>query len=155
MVNVRKQLGRQGEARDIQVGLALGTDEGFPHTGRGDYVDPQVDPDTGTLRLRAVFDNKEGLLTSGGFVRIRIPMADRKGALLVPERCLGSDQTGDFVMTVDSSGVVERRDVKFGARHGKLVVALSGLKKTDRVIVDGLQRARPGAKVTAEDAKKS
>jgi len=149
---LRKQLGRQGEARDLPVFLALMTDEGFPHKGRGDYVDPEIDSETGTLRLRAVFDNESRQLMSGAFVRIRIPMADRKGAILITERALGNDQSGTFVLTVNDQGVVERRDLEIGARHGQEVVVLKGLKKEDRVIVSGLQRARPGAKVTAETA---
>ena len=84
---------------------------------------------------------------SGAFVRIRIPTADRKGAILISERALGTDQNGDFVLVVNNEGVVERRDLELGARHGEEVVVLEGLERDDRVIVVGLQRARPGMPV--------
>jgi RND family efflux transporter MFP subunit len=139
---------------DLIVEMALIADEGYPHKGRGDYVEPTVDAETGTLRVRAVFDNPDGVILPGAFTRVRIPIAERKGALLVAERAVGQDQGGSFLLVVNSEDKVERRDVKLGAQHGHQVVVLEGIDEKDRVIVSGLQRARPGATVKPETAEK-
>jgi RND family efflux transporter MFP subunit len=138
---------------EVVVELGLISEDGFPHEGRGDYVEPSVDSATGTLRVRAIFDNGKRLIPPGAFARVRVPLAKRQGALLVTERALGRDQSGSFVLVVNSKDVVERRNVELGARHGGSVVVLEGLRKEDRVIVGGLQRARPGATVKPESAK--
>jgi RND family efflux transporter MFP subunit len=143
----------KGGIQSLVVQCALPTDEGFPHEGRGDYVAPAVDRNTGTLRVRAVFENAGRKLLTGSYVRVRFPLAQRKGALLLPRRAVSSDQAGDYVLVVDGSDTVKRADVVLGADHGKRVVILEGLKADDRVIVRGIQRARPGAKVTPELAK--
>ena len=152
---MREKYGSAGRPSDIVVELALMTEEGYPHKGLGDYVEPTVDADTGTLRVRAIFDNADRILPVGAFARVRIPIGKRSGALLVTERAVGSDQAGDFVLVVDDKGVVGRRDVKLGPRDGTEVVVLEGIARDDRVIVAGLQRARPGATVKPEPAKNS
>ena len=149
-----KELDKIATISDLVVEMALITDEGYPHQGRGDYRAPVVDADTGTLRVRAVFDNPDGLIPAGAFTRVRVPIADRKGALLVAERAVGQDQGGSFLLVVDSKDVVQRRDVKLGAAHGHQVVVLEGIEENDRIIVSGLQRARPGATVKPETAEK-
>ena len=154
-LEMRKSRGPQAKAEEAIVHLGLVTDEGFPHKGYINYVAPTVDADTGTIRIRAVFDNTEGDLAGGLFARIRFPVAKREGALLVSERVLGDDQSGTFVLVVNSKGIVERRGIKPGAKHGDKIVVLEGLRQTDRVIVGGGQRARPGMKVVAEDASGS
>jgi RND family efflux transporter MFP subunit len=146
---------RQGATiSDLVVEMALITDEGYPHKGRGDYVEPTVDTETGTLRTRAVFDNADHVIPPGAFTRVRIPIADRKGALLVPERAVGQDQSGSFLLVVNAQDVVERRGVELGAQHGHQTVVLEGIGESDRVIVSGLQRARPGATVKPETSEK-
>jgi len=137
----------------IPIELALTGEEGFPHAGVLDYRDPTVDPQTGTLRVRAILDNADGTVPGGAFVRIRVPIARIPGALLVPERALSSDQLGDFLLVVGPDGTVARRNVKLGAQQGPLVHVTEGLAEGDRIIVDGLQRARPGAKVRPETAQ--
>jgi RND family efflux transporter MFP subunit len=152
---VREKADRQAKAGDVPVGLALTNEEGFPHTGVADYADPVVDPETGTLRVRAVFDNADGVIPGGAYARIRIPIRELKGALLVTERAVSSDQGGDFVLVVGAGDKVERRDVKLGPKEGQKIVVLEGLEAEDGVIVSGLQRARPGAVVRPEAQEKS
>lgn len=142
----------EGQTKDVEIEIATENDEGFPHRGVFDYADPSVDQETGTIRVRAVFDNPERLLVGGLFVRGRIALQTLEDALLVPESALGADQVGRYVYTVDSEGKVERRAVELGPREDGLRVILSGVDADDRVIVQGLLRARPGALVQAEDA---
>jgi RND family efflux transporter MFP subunit len=151
---IRQEVGRLPEATDVPVEIALANEEDFRHRGVGDYTEPTLDPDTGTLRLRAIFDNKERWIPSGAFARVRVPIFKRKNALLVTERALGVDQFGDFVLVVNAEDLVERRGVELGSRQGHSIVVLDGVKPGDRVIVSGLQRARAGAKVKPEAAKK-
>ena len=153
--DARNKSGAADRAEVVTVKLGLVHEEGFPHVGVGDYAEPTVDVESGTLRVRAVFENKDRTIPPGGFVRIRLPIAERKGAILIPERALGNDQTGSFLLVVNADDKVERREVKLGRRHGDHLVALDGVKESDRIIVSGLQRARPGATVKATmEAKK-
>jgi RND family efflux transporter MFP subunit len=137
----------------VPVFGAIAGEQGYPHEGRLDFASTSVDPNTGTILLRAVFNNPlvasatPGLLP-GMFVRIRIPVEVRENALLVPERALGVDQGGRYLLTVNDQNVVEHRPVKVGALVQGMRVIEEGLKGDDRVVVDGIQRARPGAKVT-------
>ena len=128
-------------------------EEGYSLEGRLDFASTSVDPNTGTILLRAVFDNPRvgaapPRLLPGMFMRIRIPVDVRPDALLVPERALGVDQGGRYLLVVNNENVVEQRPVKVGARVGEAMVIEEGLKGDERVVVDGIQRARPGAKVT-------
>jgi RND family efflux transporter MFP subunit len=128
-------------------------EEGYSVEGRLDFASTSVDPNTGTILLRAVFDNPRvgaapPRLLPGMFMRIRIPVDVRPDALLVPERALGVDQGGRYLLVVNEQNVVEQRPVKVGARVGEAMVIEEGLKGDERVVVDGIQRARPGAKVT-------
>jgi RND family efflux transporter MFP subunit len=133
----------------VFVGLA---DEGttFPRQGFINFADNQVDPDTGTWRLRASFPNKDHALTPGLFVRVRLPIGGAHSALLIPEKAVIPDQGQMFVYVVDAKSTVEYRLVHVGRPHQGLRVVLDGVKPTDKVIVSGLQRVRPGAPVTAK-----
>ena len=122
----------------------------FPHTGRLDYQDPGLDPGTGTVQVRGVFPNPDGAILPGLFVRLRVPAGQRKGALLVPERALGTDQSGQYLLVVGKDDVVEYRPVKAGALLGDMRVVEGKIGPEDRVVVDGLLRARPKLKVTAQ-----
>jgi multidrug efflux system membrane fusion protein len=127
-------------------------EKGYPEEGRLDFASTSVDPNTGTLLLRAVFDNPRigaapPRLLPGMFMRIRIPVDVRPNALLVPERALGVDQGGRYLLVVNEQNVVEQRPVRVGARVDEAMVIEEGLKGDERVVVDGIQRARPGAKV--------
>jgi multidrug efflux system membrane fusion protein len=129
-------------------------EEGYPHQGRLDFVSTSVDPNTGTILLRGVFNNPRlgaasvPSLLPGMFIRLRVPVDLRENALLVPERALGVDQGGRYLLVVNDQNVVEQRPVKVGARVEEMMVIDEGLKGDERVVVDGIQRARPGATVT-------
>lgn len=132
----------------LPVQVALADDEDFPLKGMVTFADNQVDPNTGTLRARAVIDNPSGLLSSGLFVRIRVPIGEPKLALMIPEESLGTDQGQRFVYVVNEKNEVAYRRVRVGKlSHGRRVVE-DGLSPSDRIVVNGLQRVRPGAKVT-------
>jgi RND family efflux transporter MFP subunit len=131
----------------IPIALGMASEEGYPHEGTIDYADPTLDPTTGTMLVRGNFPNEDGTIIPGAFVRVRVPFEQDRDALLVPERALGADQTGRYVLVVDAEGKVDQKPVTLGSRVDDLVVVEKGLKADDWVVVDGLQRARPGAKV--------
>ena len=127
--------------------LALATDTGFPREGKIDYSGNQVDPDTGTIEVRAVFPNPDRVILPGLFVRVRLPFT-RERALLVPEEAISADQGGEYLLTVDDKNVVQYRRVHVGpTADGSLRVVEDGIGAEDWVIVNGLQRARPGSAV--------
>lgn len=134
--------------RKIKVEIGRSNDEGYPISGNLDYVDLDVDASTGTYLLRAVFDNPAPFaLLPGLFVRARIAGETQTDALLVPDRALGSDQSGKYLLVVDENDVAQYKQVRIGELVGPFRVIDSGLKKTDRVIVNGLLQTRPGARV--------
>jgi RND family efflux transporter MFP subunit len=130
--------------------LGLANEDGFPHEGRLDYREPTLDPATGTTTRRAIFPNPDGQLLPGMFVRLQATIGQPVPRLLVDERALGADQRGDFLLVVGDKNIVEYRPVKLGMHVGKLRVIEEGIRASDRVIVNGLQRARPGAEVRPE-----
>jgi RND family efflux transporter MFP subunit len=131
----------------VPVEVGLQTEQGYPHRGVLDYIAPTVDQSTGTLAVRAVFQNPKLILLPGNFVRVRVPVDEGVPALLVPDTALGSQQGGRYVLVVNSDNIAEQRGVTIGPLVGDLRVIESGLKPDDRVIVDGLLRAIPGNKV--------
>ena len=137
----------------LEVGLA--NESGFPHQGRLDFVDATVDPNTATMQLRGVFDNPgpQHAMVPGMFVRVRMPVAQRENALLVTDRALGLDQGGRYLLVVDNENKVEQRYVKIGALRDGMRVITDGLKPEDWVVVNGIQRAIPGSKVTPQQAQ--
>ena len=133
---------------DIPIDIGLMTEQGFPHRGKLDYVAPTVDSTTGTLQVRAIFDNADHMLLPGFFARVRIPMLLQTGdALLVPDRALGANQSGTYLLVLDKDDKVEQRAVEIGQLFGDLRAITTGLAADDRVIIDGLSHAVPGAKV--------
>ncbi|HHH40110.1 MAG TPA: efflux RND transporter periplasmic adaptor subunit [Sedimenticola sp.] len=147
----------EGSVRKAEIPLYLGLadEEGYPHEGVVDFADSGVNTETGTLEMRGVFENSQvpPALIPGLFARIRMPIRQRKGALLVSERALGADQGGPYLLVVNAEGVVEKRDIRKGQLIDGLVVIDEGIAADDRVIVKGLQRARPGGRVTPETAE--
>ena len=141
-------------SRDVQnpVAVRLADEKDFKHPGRMDFVDNVLNPKTGTIRGRAIFDNKDGLLTPGFFGRLRLFGGERE-ALLVPDSAIASDQASKIVFTVADDGTVGTKKVELGPMVEGLRVVRSGLAPTDRIVIDGLQRARPGQKVTPENGK--
>ncbi|MGB9617420.1 MAG: efflux RND transporter periplasmic adaptor subunit [Desulfomonilaceae bacterium] len=133
------------------VYLQLADEKGFPHQGNIDFAESRVDVNTGTLRVRAIFSNEKGLLVPGLFGRVRVPI-DRKTVLLAPELAVGISQAGRYVFVVNRDHVVEQRLVKTGQLEGSLRVIEEGLSKDEWVVVNGIQRARPGAKVSPKES---
>ena len=139
-----------GEIDRIPVEITTATTGAKPVTGHLQLVDNQVDADTGTFRLRAVFDNKDGRLVPGQFARVRMGRAKTEPALVISERAVGTDQDKKFVFVVDGDGKAAYRQIKLGAPAEGLRVVASGLKDGERVVVNGLQRVRPGALLAPE-----
>ncbi len=129
------------------VFLGLMDEDGYPHKGTLDYIDTKLDNSTGTLRGRAIVPNQDAALVAGLFARIRIPVSEPQPVLMVSERALGIDQGQRYVLVVNADNIVEYRRVKVGLLENGLRVIERGLTTGDRVIVNGLQRVRPGVTV--------
>ena len=134
-----------GNWRPSELALAGETD--FKAKGRVNYVAPQMNAQTGTLRVRTQYDNADGALLPGLFAQVRFAMSSGK-AMLVPEAALLSDQQGRFALIVNDKDEVETRRVRIGTLDGTLRVVEEGLEADDRVVVLGVLKARPGSKVT-------
>jgi RND family efflux transporter MFP subunit len=148
--SVRKDEKGELDRKSIAVFLKRENDKGFPFQGHYDYADLAVDQSTGTFMIRGIFPNPDRKILPGLFVAVRLPIGVQENAVLVPERAIAEDQAGRFVYVVDSENEVERRKVSVGMRVGEMVVVQEGVTTEDTIIVDGLQRARPGAKVNPQ-----
>jgi multidrug efflux system membrane fusion protein len=137
----------------LPIRMALASDDGFPRTGRLDFLDNQLNPETGTIRGRAVFRNPKHELTPGLFVRLRLAGGGKYRATLVQDRAVGTDLGKRFVYVVAGDDSIEYRTVTLGPMVDGLRVVRTGLKPGDRVVINGLQRVRPGARVTAQRAE--
>jgi membrane fusion protein, multidrug efflux system len=137
--------GARGKPRPVQ--MALASDDGFPRSGRLDFLDNQLNPATGTIRGRAVFSNPHGELTPGLFVRLRLSGGGRHRGVLIQDRAVGTDLGRKFVYVVDDGGVVGYREVTLGPVVDGFRVVQTGLAAGDRIVLNGLQRVRPGVKV--------
>ena len=129
------------------VYLGLMTEDGFPHEGRLQFLDNALDPSSGTIRARAVFDNADGRLTPGLFARIRLVSGQGAQAAIIPERALASDLGNRFVLVLDGKNRVERRDVELGPALGDARIVRSGLKRGDEVVTAGLNKVQLGEAV--------
>jgi len=158
VLRVKASLGNRpvgpAELAKVPIEVGLMNEAGYPHQGHIDYAAPDIDPSTGTLTVRGVLENANHALLPGMFVRMRIPLGVQKSvALLVPDMTLGADQGGRYLLVVDKDDVVQQLPVKTGQAVGDLRVITSGLTLEDRVVVDGLQKAIPGAKVAPDETK--
>jgi RND family efflux transporter MFP subunit len=136
----------------IPLEMQLADETGFPHQGAIDFIDNKVDSATGTIRVRGSFANPGGTIVPGMFVRVRIRSAHKRPALLVTDRAVGIDQGRKYLLVVNAENKADYREVVAGPLVDGLRAIEKGLKPGDWVIVNGLQRARPGAEVTAEKA---
>src|SRR5216683_1991066 len=136
---------------NVACSLQLENETNFPHQGVIDFVDNQVDVNTGTQQIRCVIANPTTVLTPGLFALTRIPASDRYNALLIPDAAVSTDQNERYLLIVGANNVVEQRPVKLGAVFGNLRSITEGLKPGERVIVDGMQFAQPGGKVNAHE----
>jgi multidrug efflux system membrane fusion protein len=143
-------LARQGAA-GVKVQMGLANEAGFPHEGKLDFVDNRIDPVSGTVRMRAVLRNGDAALTPGLFARVQVGSESGKGdALLINDTAIGTDQNRKYVYVVGADNKAEYRVVTLGPLVDGLRVARSGLKAGDRIVVNGLQRVRPGAPIAPE-----
>lgn len=133
----------------LPIRMALASEEGFPREGKVDFLDNQLNGATGTIRVRAVFRNDHRDLTPGLFVRLRVPGSVKYQGLLVQDRAIGTDLDKRFVYVVEADKTIQYRSVTVGPLIDGLRVIRGGLKPGDLVVVNGLQRVRPGAHVDA------
>lgn len=151
-----KRLLREGllATRDgrIPVTMGLGDESGYPHHGYVESLDNRLDPRSGSLVLRMVFPNRDGELVPGLFARVKLPVSAPEPALLISDRSVGTDQSQKFVLTVAADNTVEYKTVTLGPMIDGRRVVRTGLAAGDRVIINGLQRVRPGMTVIAESA---
>jgi membrane fusion protein, multidrug efflux system len=135
-----------GNAR-VPVLMGLANEEGHPHRGQMDFVDNRLDPATGTIRARAVFPNPDRRLTPGLFARLRLEGSRAYTAVLVRDEAIGTDQDRKFVLVVAADGTAQYRGVTLGPIVDGLRVVRTGLQPGERIVINGLQRVRPGSKV--------
>lgn len=147
----RKELKKNGEAepqsRATPVTMGLADERGYPHNGTLDYTDTRVDAATGTIQVRALFPNADGLLFPGMFTRVRVPVETRS-TVLIPDSAVLTDQGGKYVLVVNEANICEIRRVRPGRLVKDLRAIEDGLTQKEKVIVSGVQRARPGAPVS-------
>ena len=146
------QLAREGQrpsSRDAKnpVRVGLSNEQGFPHEGYMDFVDNQLDVHTGTIRARAVLENKQGLFTPGMFARVQLLGSGDYDAILIEDRAVGTDQNQSFVLVLGADNKLEYRAITSGRIVDGLRIVRKGLKPDDVIVVSGLQRVRPGAQV--------
>lgn len=144
-----------GHDARIEAAMGLADETGYPHAGRLDFVDNQLHAGSGTMRLRAVFDNADGLYTPGLYARVQLQSGQARPRVLVDDRAVGTDLGNQFVYVVDKAHKVQYRKVDTGALFHGLRVIDSGLDANDVVIVNGLQRVRPGAQVNPQQVAMS
>jgi RND family efflux transporter MFP subunit len=136
----------------LPVEILRGDGTPYPHPGTIDYIDPTIEPTRGTVAVRAVVPNPDASLKPGEFVRAVVVFPDVTDAVLVPQRAVIDQQGGTYVLVVKGDDTVESRSVTIGAAHDGLQQVTTGLAAGERVIVDGVQKARPGQKVVAKEA---
>jgi multidrug efflux system membrane fusion protein len=134
----------------IPVRMGTSATDETPYEGHLQLIDNQVDVKSGTIRVRATFDNKDGTLIPGQFARIRMGQAQAAKALLVNERAIGTDQNKKFVWVIGADNKAEYREIQLGASAEGMRVVKSGLKSGERIVVNGLQRVRPGVQVVPQ-----
>jgi RND family efflux transporter MFP subunit len=147
----QKKLETNGDGR-VPVELQLGDEQDFPHHGYIESLDNQLDPNTGSILLRAVFSNDDGRIVPGLFARIRVPLSARHSAFLVSEKAIGTDQAQKYVLALTPTNTVAYQSVVLGPAIDGMRVIRSGLQGGEEIVVNGMQRVRPGMAVRAETA---
>ena len=140
--------GRRGATTPVYLGLS--NEDGNPHLGQMNFVDNQVNPATGTIRGRAVFDNSDGRFTPGLYARLKLVGSGTYSAVLITDEAVGTDLGKKFVLVMDGDNKSAYRAVELGPKIEGLRIVRSGLTKDDTIIVKGLQRVRPGSPVAPE-----
>jgi len=147
---LRRDAAKNGRNARIEAAMGLADEQGYPHVGRIDFVDNQLRPNSGTMRLRAVFDEEGGLLTPGLYAHVRLQSGQPRPRVLIDDRAVGTDLGNQFVYVVDAQHKVQYRKVDTGPLFHGLRVINDGLNAGDVVVVNGLQHVRPGVEVTPQ-----
>lgn len=151
VLRIRAAMAKRGltgqDLKKVPAEVGLQNETGYPHKGMLDYASPEVTATTGTLAVRAVLPNDDRALLPGYFVRVRVPLGEEPDMLLVPDRAIGSDQRGRYLLVAGKDDVVEERPVEIGQLVGALRVIRKGITAEDRVLVSGLLTAVPGQKI--------
>ncbi len=150
VLRYKRQGIRQSDITSIQAELKLSDEANYSHQGHLDYISTTADRNTGTMTVRGVFPNPDELLSAGFFARMRVSTGRATSQILIPERALAFDQARYFVWVIDDQNIPKYRAVEIGSAVGTLRVIRQGLDITDTVIVDGLQKVRPGIPVKPE-----
>jgi multidrug efflux system membrane fusion protein len=137
-----------GQAVEVRVGLA--NEQGFPHTGKLEFVDNRLDSASGSVRMRATLANSDRALAPGLFARVQISGGEPRQQILISDKAIGTDQDRKFVFVVDKEGKAEYRTVKLGPTIDGLRIVREGLKPGEKIVVNGLQRVRPGSPIAAQ-----
>jgi len=133
------------------VQLQLTNEQGYPHTGHIDFVDNQVNPQTGTIRVRAVFSNQDNVFTPGLFARLRVVSSEPYQAILIDDRAVSTDLNNKFVLLVGANNKLEYQSITLGPRVSGLRIVREGLQPGDTIVIKGLQRVFPGSQVQPEE----
>jgi len=142
-----------GNSSALEARVVLPDETPLPNRGEKDFDDNAIDPSTGTIAVRYLFDNPEGLLVPGGYVKAHLSNPDGMKGIKIPQRALLLDKDGAYVLTVNESGTVGIARVEAGEQIGQDIVIHAGLIPGDRVVVDGVQKAQPGATVQVVPAE--
>lgn len=156
-LNIRDFAKQHGMASKFEPGkipvlVGLQNQEGYPQEGTLDFVDTGLGSSSGTILMRAIFKNEDRTLVPGFFARVRIPLGESRPMLVLPNSAFGNDQEGDYVLALETTDLVVRRGVIKGPMTRTGCAVRSGLAPTDRVIINGQMKTRPGAKVTPVNA---
>ncbi|HTI70901.1 MAG TPA: efflux RND transporter periplasmic adaptor subunit [Candidatus Limnocylindria bacterium] len=146
----QKKLPADAQGR-VEIEMGLASEEGYPRHGYIESLDNRIDPGVGAIVVRSVFENPDSVMVPGLFVRLRIPVSERKPMVLISEHAIGTDQSQKFVFTLTSSNTVAYRPVKLGTTIAGKRVVRSGLEPGERIVVNGLQRVAPGRPVSPKD----
>jgi RND family efflux transporter MFP subunit len=145
---LRELRGANNVRNTVRVGFA--NEEDFPHDGELVFLDNQLNPATGTIRARALLDNHDGRLTPGLFARVKLIGTEVRSAIVIDDRAVGTDQDQKFVYVVGKNNVVDYRAIKLGRVFEGLRIVEGGLEPGERIVVNGLQRVRPGVTIAPE-----
>lgn len=142
---------QQSNGENLNVMMGLVNDSDLPNRGRVDFIDNRIDPRTGTIRVRAVFDNQDGHFLPGLFAKVRLISNQRYAAILIDEKAIGTDLNNKYVLVIDDNNQVSYRAVQLGQKVAGLRVIKSGLEAGEQIVVNGLLRVRPGATVAPQN----
>lgn len=151
LLDFRKKGEEQGRAHDVVVRLTLADGSLYAEPGKVDFLDIRTNPGTDTVEVRAVFPNPNGVLVPGQFASVAVESAKPTAAIVIPQTALQVDQAGPFVLVVDDQGRVETRRVRTGTPQEQGIVVDQGLRAGDSVIVEGIQKVRPGQEVQVSE----